>query len=482
LSAIGISSRVTFNIAQQSATLISPSLDELNIAIPAPPSRNEHIIFISDTELFEQCTTCRQEYSFDMDALKNAVIRLYSGSGQVIPSNLSSYTFQDLSDMLNAGTGLLQIENDLRQADWIVFAMDTVSADYPFSQALRQFLDLRPDLIQGKLLIVFALGTPYALDATDISKLSAYYALYSRSSSFIEIAARVLFHEIQPFGNLPVSVSGIGYEILEATSPDPNQVIRIFQEIPPPTTSDGTQTPEPTPAANALRIGDPITIASGIIVDHNGNQVPDGTIVRFLLYYPGENTPSQIIESQTSQGTASGNLMIDQSGEINIRAESGQALTSDILTFEIPSETFTETPPVPTQTQAPTSTPTLAPTDTPTLTPLPTVIPDGETNQGSVNFGDWLAALILTAIVSGSNYWFMNIKRGLRWGVRAALLPFIGGMFTYTYLAINMPGSEAMTQKLGAWGILLTVLIGAGIGVLAILVWQMVDFRKTKPA
>ncbi len=217
-------------------------------------------------------------------------------------------------------------------------------------------------------------------------------------------------------------------------------------------------------------------------MDHNGNQVPDGTIVRFMLYHAGENTPSQIIESQTSQGTATGNLMIDQSGEINIRAESGQALTSDILSFEIPSETSTETPPVSTQTQIPTYTPTLSPTDTPTSTPVVTVIPENNTSHGSVNFGDWLAALLVTAIVSGGNYWIINIRRGLRWGVRAALLPLIGGMFTYTYLAINLPGSDAMTQKLGTWGILLTVLIGTGIGVGAVIIWQMLDIRKTKPA
>src|SRR5665647_2103049 len=109
--------------------------------------------------------------------------------------------------------------------------MITFSVTNPTPLPLRQFLDLRPDLIQGKHLIVFALSEPYALDATDISKLSAYYALYSRSSSFIEIAARILFHEIQPSGHLPVSVPGIGYEILEATSPDPNQVIHIYQDI-----------------------------------------------------------------------------------------------------------------------------------------------------------------------------------------------------------------------------------------------------------
>jgi beta-N-acetylhexosaminidase len=232
LNSLGLSSQVTFDVARQAATLISPPLDELSDALPSPPGRNDHIVFINDTRVFQQCSTCRQQYSFDLDALNNAVIRLYGSSGQVLPGNLTSYSYQDLSDMLNAGTGVMQIENDLRQAEWIVFTMDNITADIPSSLALRQFLDLRLDLIQDKHLIVFALGAPYSLDATDISKLTAYYALYSRSSSFLEIAARLLFHEIQPMGHLPVSVPGISYEILTATSPDPNQVIRIFLDIP----------------------------------------------------------------------------------------------------------------------------------------------------------------------------------------------------------------------------------------------------------
>jgi len=480
LNAIGFSTRVTFNIAQQAASLISPPLDELNIAIPSPPGRDDHIIFISDTRVFQQCSTCRQQYSIDIDAFKNAVIRLYSGSSQVIPGNLSSYTFQELLDMLNSGTGLLQIENDLRGADWIVFAMDSVSNDVPASQALRQFLDLRPDLIQGKRLIVFALSEPYALDATDISKLSAYYALYSRSSSFIEIAARILFHEIQLYGHIPVSVPGIGYEILEATSPDPNQVIHIYQDNQGASPVVETQTPAPT--LTSLKIGDPISLATGIILDHNSNQVPDGTVVRFTLYHDGENVPAQIVEAQTSQGIAHGNLLIDQSGEINIRAESGSAVISDVLTFEIPPESITSTPLSPTQTQVPSPTPTIVPTDTPTATPQTTVIPVNAPNQGNVNFGDWMVALIVTAIISGANYWLTNQKNGLRWGVRAALLPLIGGMLTYIYLAINMPGSESMLKQLGTWGVLLFVIIGAVIGASAVWIWQMMEFRKIKPA
>ena len=73
-------------------------------------------------------------------------------------------------------------------------------------------------------------------------------------------------------------------------------------------------------------------------------------------------------------------------------------------------------------------------------------------NQGSVDFGDWLAALIVTALISAANYWLINLKSGLRWGVRAALLPLIGGMFTYIYLAINMPGSKPMLKQYGHLG------------------------------
>jgi beta-N-acetylhexosaminidase len=479
LNSIGNSTRITFGVAQQAATLISPSSDELINAIPSPPTRDDKIVFISDTRVYQQCSNCQQQHTLEVDALENAVIRLYSTSGQVIPGNLYSYTFQDLTDMLNSGTGQLQIENDLRSADWIVFAMDTVSNDNPVSLALRQFLDLRPDLFQGKPLIVFALSEPYALDATDISKLSAYYALYSRSSSFIEIAARILFHEIQPTGHLPVSVPGIGYEILVATSPDPNQVIRIYQDLPVSPTTEGTGTPAPTPTA--MTVGTPISLVTGVILDHNGNQVPDGTVVKFSLYHNGESVPAQIVESQTGQGIARANFLIDQSGEINIYAESGQATNSDVLTFEIPPETMTATPMPETATPQPSSTPTQQATSTATSTPQTTAVPANVNSQGGVNFGDWMIALVVTALISGANYWFSNTKNGLRWGVRGALLPIIGGMVAYIILAVNFPGTSSLLKGMGGWGVLLVVLLGAGIGAGAMWLWQRMDLRHIRP-
>jgi hypothetical protein len=152
-----------------------------------------------------------------------------------------------------------------------------------------------------------------------------------------------------------------------------------------------------------------------------------------------------------------------------------------MLTFEIPPESITPTAPADTQTPMPSLTPTLTPTDTPTSTAEATVIPVTPPQQGNIQFGDWLVALVLALTIGGTNYWVIYQRSGLRWGVRAALLPLIGGMFMYFYLAINMPGSETMLQQLGTWGVVLFVLIGAVLGVAGSWLWQMMELRKIKP-
>ena len=40
-----------------------------------------------------------------------------------------------------------------------------------------------------------AFDAPYFLDSTEISKLSAYYGVYSRTGAFVDAAARALFLE-----------------------------------------------------------------------------------------------------------------------------------------------------------------------------------------------------------------------------------------------------------------------------------------------
>ncbi len=473
INQLNTSSQVTFEIAQRAATLISPTLDELDDAIPEPPGANDKIVFISDTRIFQQCSNCRQEYTLPVNALAEAVIRFYSGGGQVSPSNLTSYSFQDLQDMLEAGSGIMQIENDLRQADWIVFAMSNVTPNVPSSLALRNFLEASPGLYQQKKLIVFALNSPYYLDATDISKLTAYYGLYSRSEKFIEVAARLLFQELQPSGNLPVDVPGIGYSMILATSPDPDQIIPLFLDYPQPPASDGTQTPEPTPTQPAYRVGDTIPVRTGVILDHNGHPVPNDTIVYFFLNLNGEGLTLHQVEAKTSQGVASASLRIDRSGILQIRAESEPAKLSDILQFDIPPEnvTATEPPATPVPTETPTITSTSTEVPTPTITPTQTPTPALPT-KSTTNFSDWFFSLLTIVTVGILYYWLVSTRGSMRLGVRSSLLAMIGGLLTYSYLTLSLPGSEEIIREGGLGGVMLRVLLGAVLSGSLVLVWQ----------
>lgn len=171
----------------------------------------------------------------DVNSLEQAVIRLYNplAGGKILPRNLVSYSFQDLLAMLETGTGQLQIENDLRQAEWIVFSMQDINPSIPSSSVVPMLLNERPDLVQGKRVIVFAFNAPYFLDATDISKLTAYYGIYNRTPQAVEVAARLLFQEILPEGSLPISVPEVGYDLNTVTFPDPNQVIPVYLDIQP---------------------------------------------------------------------------------------------------------------------------------------------------------------------------------------------------------------------------------------------------------
>jgi len=480
IAQLGSSTQVTFDVARQAATLISPSLDELDDAIPDPPQRNDRIVFISDARIFQQCSLCRQELVLNPDALEAAVTRLYSGSGQILPGNLQSYSFQDLQDMLIAGTGSLQIENDLRQADWIVVAMLNTTPSIPSSLAFRQFLDQRPDLLQGKNIIAFALNAPYYLDATDISKLTAYYGLFGRSSKFIEVAAKLLFQELQPEGALPVTVEGAGYDLNTATFPGPDQTIALFLDL---SASTGSGTPAPDPTLGPIfRVGDMIPVRTGVILDHNGHIVPDGTPVQFILVHNGDAVPSQQSEAQTIQGIARASLRVDRSGTISIRAQSDPATLSELLTYEIPFENITSTPPPPTNTPTPLPTATEVPTETPTNTPSPTPTPIVVGPRGQVNLGDWLGSLLVASLIGGANYWLISQKRGLLWGVRGGLITLACGLLAYIYLALDLPGSKILIENAGIFGVLVVAALGAAIGASAAWAWQLWKTRQQSTA
>ncbi len=450
------SRQITYEVAQRGATLISPPLSELDNVLPNAPDFNERIVFITDTYSVTQCSECPPEPVLAVDALQQSVINLYGpgAEGLVSQANLNSHSSEQLTLMLDGADETGLVEWNIRQAQWIIFVMLDVDADRPTSLALQRFLAERPDLSRGKNVVVFAANAPYYLDATDISKLTVFFGLFGKTSPFMDVAARLLFKEITtPGGALPVSVPGIGYELISATSPNPEQIIPLVLDIPAPL--EGTATPEVTPAPE-YRIGDTIPLKAGVIFDHNHNPVPDNTPVQFNITVDGQEAPS--ISATTVDGVATVNFKFDSSGIVNIWAMSGSA-SSEALVFEIPPD---ESPLV-TPTEMPTETPlpTLVPTE-PIPTPMPALEP--ETVPQSIGLRDWGIALAIIAAVawgaSRTGALIGQVRRGVRW----ALTAVITGLLTYTYGALSLPGTEWVMETNQHWGLLLLAFSGAILG------------------
>jgi beta-N-acetylhexosaminidase len=156
------------------------------------------------------------------------------------------------------------IELDFLQADWIVISMRDESSDRAESNALSRLLAERPDLIRDKKIVVFAFGAPYYLDSTDLSKITACYALYSKASAFVDVAARILFQELPTTGASPVSVPGAGYNLSSVLSPEPNQVISLSLDINEVEPASAEITPTPTEVPT-FKVGDTLPLRTGLI-------------------------------------------------------------------------------------------------------------------------------------------------------------------------------------------------------------------------
>ncbi|KAF0107459.1 MAG: beta-N-acetylhexosaminidase [Anaerolineaceae bacterium] len=470
LETLGQSESVTFDVARRSATLISPDSADIANVLPNPPGARDQIVFLTDTRSQKQCGACAEKPVIAVDALQNAVLRLYGpqGAGLVYSSRMASYSFSDISAILPDGPGGQALETDLFQAEWVVISMLDSDPDQP-DFLLRRFLSERQDLLRSKNVILFAFNAPYYLDATDISKLTAYYGLYSKSAPFVEIAARILFQEVTPSGALPVSVPGIGYDLLSATAPDPDQVIGLFLDLPPVPPPTALVTPEPSPTPS-FRVGDTITIRTGPLLDHNGHPVPDGTGVRFTLTQSGSNDIIQQVDSITMQGVAKASFSIERSGLLEVRASSDPAAVSVVLQIDITSEgsvSVTALAPTPAAGDI-TPTPEAAATPAPGSSPLTT---------GRPGFGGWLLMLAALAGLGFGAYRLGGRLVSIRWGVRWALCLALGGLAAYSYLAFGLPGGAAWMMEYGFWGILGVALAGALTGLGAGWLWRRIEKR-----
>lgn len=467
---IGKSQQVTFDIARRSVTLISPDLAELPNILPRPPELRDRIVFLTDVQTGRACSGCVDYIPLEAGALQNAVTRLYGPrAGGLVNQNLMiSYSFSDLWKYLTGSPDFEALEKDLQLADWVVVSIIRPDPGQPETGAFERLLSERFDLLRNKKVIVFAFDAPYYLDATDISKLTAYYGLFSHTPEFVEVAARVLFNEQAAAGALPVSVPGAGYDLVQITSPDPNQVIPLNIDFPnvPDRPTPSTQQPTPEPI---FEVGDILQLRTGVIYDWNHNPVPDGTPVKFIFNVISQESPTQMqMDMVTVDGIARTSYRIERSGVLEIVASSEQGVSSNLIRLDTVSGGVTVVAPTPqpTQTSTPTPTNTVTPTVTVTATPVPPV---------TVQVSDWLYGLVLilgSAIVIA----LIGIRRAIaRWGLRWALCGVIGGMLGYNYLALGLPGSQPILRDNGSTGSLLVTLAGVVLGWIVGLVWRLID-------
>ncbi len=469
------SQAVTFEVARDSATLVSPDQTDLETVLPSPPVVGDRIVFLTDTRTGNQCSTCGEEPMLAVDDLQKAILRLYGPGqgGEVRADHLLSYTFTSLGSILDdVGSSVSDEEIALRQANWVIINMLDAEPGEPQTILLKRFLSEQQDLLRDKKIVVFAFNAPYFLDATDISKLTAYYCLYSKSEPFVEVAARILFRELSPMGSLPVSVPGIEYDLLTATSPDPNQVIGLSLEKAPVASPTKGATPIATPTPS-FKVGDTVTVKTSVILDHNGHPVPDGTGVTFSILLSGEGGVVQELVAATTQGVASASFSIDRTGLLEIRAESDPALISVVYQMNVSNEGFSVTVVAPTPNVSPTPTEqvVVAPVGTPTPSPV----------EASPGFGGWFGMLVVLGGLGSFAYWFGNKYDAPRWALRWALCIIVGGLIAYSYLAIRLPGSTTYIHQNGWLGVMGVVILGAAIGFGIGYSWQRMSKGSRKP-
>ncbi len=498
---VGNGDPILFDLAQASTTLISPSLDDLAERMPSPPGPSDKIVVFTDVREAPQCSDCPPQSIVSETALAERMVALYGpdASGQLQPSQISSFSFIELGEFVEAGiepiflptpatpatltveeaaqnpTPFLTptpradylVQEALRDVDWIIFGL--LDSKEP-SQALKGFLARRPDIVGTSNVIVFALDAPYYLDTTEISKLTAYYGIYGTVDRFIDTAVRALFQEIPLTGSSPVSIDGIGYNLFEQTQPDPRQIIELYI-----VSGEEVQSP-PSQAPLDAAIGDTLKLQTGAISDKNGNAVPDGTIVQFIQSDRIQGTVNIIAEVPTQQGIAKLDYVLAAQtgpGQFRITAKSGDAAISQEVDISIEDEAqvaiiVPTSAPTATATPTNTPTPTVTPTATPTNTPTPIPTPPPPPPEPGIRIGLSELEMLLTmftglivvvtgALLIGQDRLTNSDRAGsMLWAV-------IGALLFYIYSMLKLPGANIFLG-MGNWSGLLTTLLGGLAG------------------
>jgi beta-N-acetylhexosaminidase len=485
-SVLGRGEAEIVRLPQESVTLLSPESTDRLVDPPVPGE--ELIIFVDDRQGTD-CVECESYHLIEPLALKQTLVRLYGpeASGRVHPDRIHTYAFTELKRFLfepESYSDLVTILSaHLSRADWLLFAMLDVDTErYTQSDTLKELLAKRDDVLQGKKVIVLAYNAPYYLDTTEVSKLTAYYCMYSKLPTFLDASVRALFQEFPPLGDSPVTVEGINYDLFEQMQPNPDQMesVEVYQQGLPETENGGT--PQPL----EVKKGDKLQLYTSIILDRNGRPVPDGTEIVFRFFYQEEKLEDRQIVL-TVDGIASTEYTLDRAGSLEISvAGSKYTLVAQVpedekvefQTVVPPTNTPTATPTsTPTATATPTATPTHTPTSTPTatstVTPTHTPIPVKRVTERTFSvalLGILGVGIIVFLILVG---WGHSVSRAMRWG----LLGMIGGLVGYDLYAMGIPGALKARHISEQWGALVLTILGCALTNLIAVLWTLLRQR-----
>jgi beta-N-acetylhexosaminidase len=472
---IGLFHNNSLTTALGSATLISPSIDDLIISMPEAPLQSDKILIITDTDTTKQCSECPEIDVLSVNSFQQAALKLYGpdAGSRVLEQNMVSYSMQDLTEFLSEEENPelnIQFESDILSSEWIILLLQEINAEDPDSLSILQLINQRLDLIQQKKIVVFSLNAPYYLDTTITSNVSVIYGLYSKQPQFIDVAVRLLFKELSAPGASPVSIQSTGYDLATALTPATDQIVDLSVEI----ADQQNNTEEDNQAEFTefeYEIGDTIHIQSSIILDQNGNPVPDNTLAKYTMTVINNNeiVSERVISSQTNDGVASATVTLDNAGALTINATIGDSLESTELKLEIidVNNIPVETEVVPDPTEEPDQ---------------PQPIPDYDIvtalKTGDVTMSLWLLLVLVNTFVSVFAYQ-VAINSGLvRWGIRHAFTTFIGGILAIIFLSSGIDLVRSMLKVLSLWEVAVITMIGSLIGWLSGVIWRFLSLKK----
>ncbi|MGB1253432.1 MAG: hypothetical protein ACPG8W_22655, partial [Candidatus Promineifilaceae bacterium] len=501
VESIGTSNETLINLPNDAITLISPSINELPVRLPTTPTLNDNIVIFTDVRERQQCRSCDPIALLGKDVLAKRLVALYGpeASNQVEPRRISSFSYDDLDDYLAAGglpigiptpeptatanpnptptpEGFVPtvvptvspqpgyfVQEALNSADWIIFAGFSPNG----TNTLSNYLAQRSTNDEGQV-IGLALDAPTYLDASEILKLSAYFGVYSSAPSFIDTALQILFKDVVPMGAAPVSIMGVGYDLPSVLQPASDQRIGLS------VLQNAEQQAPSSERPIDLTGGESLNIQTDVIVDHNGNAVPDGTNVRFVAEDFSESRLDVLAERKTVKGVATYVFTLPEgfNGRIRIVAQAGNATISDEVNIngnELTVATPTPLPtaiPTSTATPTPTTTPTATPTATPTLIPTPTATPTPVIFQVEQQEGESLLSMFVGLIIVtvGAILIGRQLLKSIAQRIRLVLVVLTCSLLAYNYVAFNLPGSEQLQSVGTIWLGIVATLVGALFG------------------